>query len=89
MHRHWHRIEQVPFQYVHAIGDAVAFRILLRELDSGGIRIGRPEFRGRPLHREADRNRAAAGADVGDARRLVKRDQMQRGAHHALGRRSR
>src|SRR6266849_219234 len=51
------RLEQVSLDDVHAIFDTVELRVLPRELDRGGARVGRPDLDVRAIDRERDRHR--------------------------------
>jgi hypothetical protein len=86
--RHRHRLEQVPFEHVHAIVQPLPLDVLARERDRVGIDVGRPNLgRGSKL-RDCDRHGAGSRADVDNAQRLAV-EPPERGVDERLGRRTR
>ena len=75
-------------QHVDAVGDAEALRIGACEADGVLARVRRPDLDVRLPHGERDCDRAAAGADVGDAHRDPV-DLLQRGVDERFRRRAR
>ena len=95
VHRHRHGLEEVTLDRVHALGDAVAARVRLRERDGFRVLVDGPDLDPWMPCRERDGDHAAAGPDVRHELRLVAdqfpghaNDPLRRGPRreHASGR---
>ena len=71
------------------VADAVAQRIAARDCERGFAGIGGDDGRTRPFPGDGERDRAAAGAEVGDARCRVDRNPRQGQLDQQLGLRTR
>src|SRR3954447_3276631 len=62
-----HRVEQISFEHVHPVGDAVTRGVLARHLDGGGIDVRREDLDLRRSERDRDADDAGSGSDVGNS----------------------
>ena len=62
-----HGVEQMSFEHVHSVGNAVTRSVLARDLDGGGIDVRRENLHPRRGQRDRDADDACSGSDVGDS----------------------
>lgn len=62
-----HGVEEIAFEHVHPVGDAVTRGVLTRHLDRRGIDVRREHLHLRRSQRDGDADHAGSGADVRDS----------------------